>query len=68
MSLKMVHVLFILSATALALGFGFWGVRGGSFSADPVRFWLGAASFLLAAGLAVYLFWFLAEMKKARLS
>ena len=68
MSLKIVHVCFILSAAVMMAGFGFWGVRDASGSGSGIHFWLGAGSFPVAGALVVYLFWFLSKMKKAPLS
>lgn len=64
MSLKIVHVCFILLAAALAVGFGFWGVRQPQTAGHTINFYLGLGSFALGLGLAIYLFWFLSKMKK----
>ena len=64
MSLKAVHICFILLATALAAGFGYWAVRDYSLSGNSVNLYLGIGSFALGAALIVYLFWFLSKMKK----
>lgn len=66
MSLKFVHVCFILLATALALGFGFWGVRQPGAAGHTINFYLALGSFALGAGLVIYLFWFLSKMRKLR--
>ncbi|MBI2167775.1 MAG: hypothetical protein HYU34_06030 [Candidatus Omnitrophica bacterium] len=63
MSLKIVHICFILLATALAVGFGFWGIREPGAAGRTVNFYLGLGSLGLGAGLVVYLFWFLSKMK-----
>ena len=64
MSLKAFHIFFIVASIVLAAGVGCWGWR--EFSAGRLTSSLGiaAASFLTAAGLAVYLFGFLGRMKK----
>ncbi len=67
MSLKVVHVCFVLLATALMAGFGFWGVRDYPASGKGIYFVLGVASFVAGGLLLVYLFWFLSKMKKAGL-
>lgn len=64
MSLKVVHICFIVAATALAVGFGFWGLRNYSRPGEGLNLFLGAGSFLAAVALVIYLFWFLSEMKK----
>lgn len=57
MSLKVVHICFILLATALAFGLGMWSLQR--------DFWLGGvASFAGGVLLVGYLFWFLKKMKR----
>jgi lipopolysaccharide export LptBFGC system permease protein LptF len=55
-SLKSVHILFIVLATALTVMFGVWSLRGYSTVAAGV-------SFLIAAGLIVYGVWFVGKTK-----
>ena len=57
MSLKAVHICFILLAAALAIGTGYWALREG-------RLYFAIGSFAVGAGLAIYLFWFLNKMRK----
>jgi hypothetical protein len=61
MSLKAVHLVFVLCATLLAAGFGVWAVErpggGGAYLA------LGVISFAVAAGLVIYGVWFLKKLK-----
>ena len=56
MSLRAVHICFILLATGLAVGFGFWAL--------PVYRVLAPASFATGAGLLVYLVWFVKKIKQ----
>ena len=57
MSLKAVHICFILLAIALAAGTGCWAFR-------EAKLYFAVGSFTVGAGLAVYLFWFLNKMRK----
>lgn len=57
MSLKAIHICFILLAITLAVGTGYWALREG-------RLYFAIGSFAVGAGLLVYLFWFLVKMKK----
>lgn len=60
MSLKAFHIFFIAASIILAAGVGCWGWQASRG--------IAAASFLTAAGLAIYLFSFLQRMKKIKLS
>ena len=60
MSLKAVHIFFILAASALALYMGVWCREHG----EPAV-WV-AASFAASVTLAVYLVWFLRKSKDLR--
>jgi len=64
MSLKALHVCFIVLSILLALGFGLWGVRDYSATGNSTRLFLGIVSFVGGGMLAVYLVWFLSKMKK----
>ena len=64
MSLKAVHVCFIILATGLALGFGFWALRDYSASKNFTHLVLGMGSFVGAGVLVGYLVWFLVKMRK----
>ena len=55
MSLRAIHILFIIASTALAVGFGFW-----ARAYYPA---MSVASFVSGVLLVVYLFWF---VKKSR--
>ena len=56
MSLKSVHILFIVLATTVIAMFGVWSLRGGSTLAAVV-------SFVIAAALIVYGVWFVGKIK-----
>ena len=56
MSLKAVHILFIVLSASLAFVFGAWSLR--FYSAA-----VGAASFVVGAGLAGYGVWFVKKTK-----
>lgn len=64
MSLKAVHICFIVLAEALAWGFGIWAVRDYSASRNLVNLSLGIGSIAGAVALIGYLFWFLQKMRK----
>jgi hypothetical protein len=55
-SLKAVHILFIVLSASLAFAFGFWSLR---FYSTAV----GAASFIVGAGLVGYGVWFVKKTK-----
>ena len=57
MSLKAVHIFFILTASALAIGVGVWAWQ----QHEPV-FWV-VASFVCSALLDIYLVWFIGKSK-----
>ena len=56
MSLKSVHILFIVLATVVCVTFGVWSLRTYSTVAAVV-------SFVVAAALVVYAVWFLNKTK-----
>ena len=56
MSLKSVHVLFIVLATAMTVVFGMWSLRSYSTPA-------AVAAFVIAAALAGYGTWFVRKSK-----
>ena len=57
MSLRVVHIFFILAASALALGVGLWALRGH----EPVSW--AVASFACSGLLDIYLVWFIRKSK-----
>ena len=58
MSLKAFHIFFILVSVALAVGFGFW--------AQSYYPRMSSASFVLAALLVAYLFWFVGKLRNLK--
>ena len=64
MSLKVVHICFILLSIGLALGFGFWAVRNYVATQSFMNLFLGISSLAGGGVLAGYFFWFLAKMRK----
>lgn len=64
MSLKAIHICFIVLATLLTLGLGYWAVRDYEASKNFTNLSLGIGSFLGTGVLVGYLVWFLAKMKK----
>ena len=67
MSLKALHVIFILASTALSAFFGFWcvGVFG---STSPGYKEMGIFSFIVTGVLCLYLFFFISKIKKMKSS
>jgi hypothetical protein len=63
MSLKAFHVFFVAVSTLLALGFGVWSVSDYSRSGQGGTLAMGVASFVAAAGLIWYGFWFMRKLK-----
>ena len=64
MSLKALHICFILLSIFLAFGFGWWAVRDYSVTQNAVNLWMGIGSFFGGIALAGYLVWFLSKMKR----
>ena len=64
MSLKAVHICFILLSTVLALGCGVWGIRHYSVTKNLIYFSLGIGSFMGGILLVGYLTWFVYKMKR----
>ncbi len=64
MSLKAFHIFFILCAIFLIGGLGLWQIEGFAKSQSLMELLLGLIFFAGAAGLAVYLLWFLKKNKK----
>lgn len=67
MSLKALHICFIVLAVGLSIGLGAWALREFSASGDTAHLALGGGGFALAGGLVIYLVWFLIKMRKAGL-
>ena len=64
MSLKAIHVCFIILAAALAIYFGFWSLHEYAASGNFVSLAMATGSFIGAGALLVYLLWFLSKMKR----
>lgn len=62
MSLKALHIIFILASIALSLFFGLWSI--GSFGPVSVQFYpMGMTAFLLGGVLCAYLLFFISKMR-----
>jgi hypothetical protein len=64
MSLKAVHICFILLSIGLTAGFGVWALNAYLAFKSLMNLFLGVSSWIGCAGLAVYFVWFLFKMKK----
>ncbi len=63
MSLKAVHIFFIIVSTLLAVGFGLWAVDDFGRSQSWVILSLGVGSFIASGALVWYGVWFLRKLK-----
>ena len=63
MSLKAFHFVFILASIGLSIWFGVWCVNESSFTGSSLTLGMGLFSFAAAAGLAIYLVWFLRKYR-----
>ncbi len=64
MSLKALHVCFIVLCVFLSLGFGYWALKDFGLTQNAVNLWMGIGSLAGAIILIGYLVWFLSKMKK----
>ena len=64
MSLKALHICFIILSIFLAFGFGWWAVHDYLAVKNAVNLWMGIGSFFGGVVLAGYLVWFLSKMKR----
>ena len=64
MSLKALHICFIVLSIFLAIGFGGWAVRDYGVTQNAVNLWMGIGSFIGGIALVGYLVWFLSKMKR----
>lgn len=64
MSLKALHICFIILCIFLSLGFGYWGLWDYGLTKNAVNLWMGTGSLAGSVILAGYLIWFLSKMKK----
>lgn len=67
MSLKTLHMIFILVSMVAADMFGAWAVWDYSTSRDPSILALGIASFAVGFGLIGYGIWFIRKADRARI-
>jgi len=63
MSLKAFHIIFVLFAGLLAVGFGGWAVREFRLTGDASALVAGVGSLLFALVLVGYGRWFLRKLK-----
>lgn len=54
MSLKALHIVFIVASIILALGFGAWALRGYFESGARDHLWMGAGSLVCGVALIFY--------------
>jgi len=64
MSLKAFHIVFVVFSTLLALGVGGWCIWLDLVQGVSVYLAGAIASFVCAAGLVAYGFWFYRKMKR----
>jgi hypothetical protein len=64
MSLKAFHIVFVVFSTMLALGVGGWCIWLDMVQGASVYLAGAIASFVCAAGLLIYGFWFYRKMKR----
>jgi len=62
-SLKAFHIVLISLSSVLSLLFGGWSAHAWRVSGDGVYLALAIVSFLLAAGLAIYIVWFAKKVR-----
>ncbi len=63
MSLKFFHVLFVVLATLLSVGFAVWSFAQAAAGAGGLYRVLGILALVVAVALVVYGRWFLKKMK-----
>ncbi len=68
MSLKAIHVFFILMSISLAIFFGVWALSHAKPLPNAGMFYLGILSLAAVALLATYLGWFIWKIRKGWLS
>ncbi len=66
MGLKIFHLLFIVVAILLSLGFSGWCFHEDSLAPNPGTFWLGAASSVIGLLLMAYGAWFIRKTKNLK--
>ncbi len=63
MSLKALHIFFLVVSIALSVGFGVWATQDFARSGSFVHLALGVGSFIGSILLACYGVWFLRKLK-----
>ena len=63
MSLKGVHIIFIIASILLLIGFGYWSLNNYFKTHCPFCLVMGPVCFLAAAGLGVYVIRFSKKVK-----
>lgn len=63
MSLRVVHILFIVCALVLCVGYGVWSLQTPGLGDRSVRTGLGVVSLAASVALVVYLKWFVSKQK-----
>ena len=64
MSLKAVHICFIILSIILTAGFGYWGIQNHNQTGNTTFLYLGIGSIIGSLVLVIYLFGFIRKMKK----
>jgi hypothetical protein len=67
MSLKALHIIFVIFSTLLALGVGSWCIWVNLVEGAPVYLAGAIASFASAVVLVIYGVWFYRKMKRLRI-
>lgn len=63
MSLKGVHIAFIVASLLLCAGFGAWAITDWRQSGASSSLYMGIGSFVSAVVLAIYGVWFLKKLR-----
>ena len=63
MSLKAIHIVFIIASTLLAFGFGAWSLRDYFSNGAPLDLVMGLGSLIVGAALIWYGKYFLKKLK-----
>ena len=64
MSLKFIHIGFILLSIVLSFGLSLWGMRDYQATKNLVSLVLGSIGFAGAGAMIYYLFWFIQKLKR----
>ncbi|MCG3176379.1 MAG: hypothetical protein MOGMAGMI_01328 [Candidatus Omnitrophica bacterium] len=63
MSLRIVHIFFIVCALVLSIGYAVWSLQTPGVKDQPLHSGLGWLSLAVAVALVVYLKWFVSKQK-----